>query len=68
MLVGVALLPPSVLPSGTFYSINRPPWANISDPSVLQGTGKRENEIETEKKYLLTFKKLRDSSKELGSK
>ena len=37
MLVGVAPLPFSFPPSGTwaFYSINRPPWANISDPSVI---------------------------------
>ena len=36
MVEGVASLPLSFPPSGTlaFYSINRPPWANISDPSV----------------------------------
>ena len=37
MLVGVAPLPLSFPPSRTwaFYSINRPPWANISDPSLM---------------------------------
>ena len=36
MLVGEAPLPLSFPSSGTwaFYFINRPPWANISDPSV----------------------------------
>ena len=41
MLVGVAPLPLSFPPPGTkaFYSINRPPWANISDPSVKLNFG-----------------------------
>ena len=34
MLMGVALLPPSFPPSGTFYFINRLPRANISVPNV----------------------------------
>ena len=41
MLVAVAPLPLSFLPPGTmaFYSINRPHWANISDPSVYISVG-----------------------------
>jgi hypothetical protein len=36
MVVGVAILPPSFLPSETysFYFINRPPGPNILSPSV----------------------------------
>ena len=36
MLVEVVPLPPSFPPSGTFYFINRPPWANISVSSVIK--------------------------------
>ena len=38
MLVRVATLPLSFLPTAikAFYFINRPPWANISSPNVIQ--------------------------------
>ena len=50
MLVGVASLPLSFPPSGTlaFYSINRPPWANISDPIVKDGFFKVSNRNHSE--------------------
>ena len=61
MLVGVALLPLSFQPSGTqaFYSTNRPPWANISDPSVhktcsIQGANNRIYLPSTYDMHLLT--------------